>query len=380
MFAVNGYRQGFLVGALSFCGFFGGALVGLQVAPLVVQYLTGAFARVLVSLALVFGLALIGQAVAAWAGGRLRGAISSQQGRRIDDVGGVVVSVLALLMVAWMVAAPLAASPLPALSRAVRNSAILQGIDTVVPDAARVLYNRLQETIAGGDFPKVFGDLTPTQIRDVPAPDPALLALPVVEQVHPSVVQLTGTAPSCRRRIEGTGFVYAPEHVMTNAHVIAGTEGPIHVETVGEARAGRVVYVDADRDLAVVYVPSLTAPPLPWAPEMAESGADAIVVGYPLDGPYTPVSARVRDVSKVKGPNIYENRDVIREVYILRTTVRSGNSGGPLLDIEGRVLGVIFAAALDDPETGFALTPTEIQPVADTAATLRDPVSTGACT
>jgi S1-C subfamily serine protease len=380
MFAINGYRQGFLVGALSFCGFFGGALVGLQVAPLVVQYLTGAFARVLLSLGLVFGLALFGQSVAAWAGGRLRGAISSEHGRRIDDVGGVVVSVLALLMVAWMVAVPLASSPLPALSRAVRNSAILHGVDAVVPDAARVLYNRLQDTIASGDFPRVFGDLTPTQVREVPEPDPALLALPVVEQVRPSVVKVTGTAPSCRRLIEGTGFVYAPEHVMTNAHVVAGTEGPVTVETVGESRPGRVVHYDADRDLAVIYTPNLSAPPLPWAPELARAGADAIVVGYPLDGPYTPVAARVRDVSMVKGPNIYEDRDVVRQVYILRTTVRSGNSGGPLLDTDGRVLGVIFAAALDDDETGFALAPSEVLPVADAAATRRDPVPTGRCT
>ena len=380
LFAVNGYRQGFLVGALSFCGFFGGALVGLQVAPLIVQSLSGAFTRVLVSLALVFGLALLGQTAAAWAGGRLRGAISNEHGRRVDDVGGILVSVLALLMVAWMVAVPLASSPLPALSRAVRNSAILHGIDGVVPDAARILYNRLQDTIASGDFPKVFGDLTPTDVRQVPPPDPALLALPVVEQVHRSVVKVNGTAPSCRRLIEGTGFVYAPEHVMTNAHVVAGTEGPVTVETIGESRAGRVVHYDADRDLAVIYAPQLTSPPLPWAPGVAETGTDAIVVGYPLDGPYTPVSARVRNVNMVKGPNIYEDRDVVRQVYILRTTVRSGNSGGPLLDIDGRVLGVIFAAALDDPETGFALTPAEVMPVADAAATARDPVSTGRCT
>jgi hypothetical protein len=380
MFAVNGYRQGFLVGALSFCGFFGGALVGLQVAPLVVPYLTGAFARVLVSLALVFGLALLGQSVAAWAGGRLRGAITNENGRRLDDAGGVVVSVLALLMVAWMVAGPLAASPLPALSRAVRNSAILHGVDAVVPDPARVLYNRLQDTIANGDFPKVFGDLTPTQAREVPAPDTALLALPVVEQVRPSVVKVTGNAPACRRNIEGTGFVFAPEHVMTNAHVVAGTEGPVTVETIGESQVGRVVYYDPDKDLAVIYSPGLTAAPLPWAPAEVSTGADALVVGYPLDGPYTPVAARVRDMIRVKGPNIYEDREVVREVYVLRSTVRSGNSGGPLLDTQGRVLGVIFAAALDDAETGFALAPSEVWPVAEATAILRDAVSTGRCT
>lgn len=380
LFAVNGYRQGFLIGALSFFGFFGGALIGLQLAPWVVSSMTGAFARVLVSLSLVFGLALVGQAGAGWLGGRLRHAIHNQRGQRVDDVGGVIVSVLALLAVAWMVAVPLASSPMTGLARSVRNSAILHAVDAVVPNGARVLYDRLQDTIAAGDFPQVFGDLTPTRARQVDPPDPALLALPAVEGAHPSVVKVTGTAPSCRRRIEGSGFVYAPQHVMTNAHVVAGTEGGVNVETTGASATGRVVYYDPDRDLAVIYVPGLTAPALAWSAQRPRSGDDALVVGYPLDGPYTPAAARIRDTNMVRGPNIYEDYEVVRQVYTLRTDVRSGNSGGPLLDTSGAVLGVVFAAALDEGETGFALTPTEVMPVADAASGLRDPVGTGACT
>jgi S1-C subfamily serine protease len=380
MFAINGYRQGFLVGALSFCGFFGGALVGLQIAPWIVQSMSGALSRVLVSLALVFGLALLLQAAAAWAGGRLRHSITNQHGKKIDDIGGIFVSVLALLMVAWMVAVPLASSPLPGLARSVRNSAILHGIDAVVPNGARVLYNRLQDTIAGGDFPKVFGDLTPTQATQVSPPDPALLALPEVAAVHPSVVKVTGDAPECRRRIEGSGFVFAPEHVMTNAHVVAGTQGLITVESNGADLPGRVVYFDSDRDLAVIFVPGLTATPLAFDDNVVASGTDSLVLGYPLDGPYTPVAARIRDVMTVRGPNIYDDHDVVRQVYVLRATVRSGNSGGPVLGTDGRVLGVVFAAAVDDDQTGFALTPEEAQPVADAAANLQNAVDTGNCT
>ena len=380
MFAVNGYRQGFVVGALSFCGFFGGALVGLQVAPWLVEAMATAFVRVVVSLSLVFGLALLGQAAAAWTGGRLRGAISNEHGRKADDIGGVVVSVLALLMVAWMVAGPLASSSLPSLSRSVRNSVILHGVDAVMPDGARVLNNRLRDAIAGGEFPNVFGDFTPTRAREVPAPDPALVGSPAVAAARGSVVKVIGNAPSCRRWIEGSGFVYAPQRVMTNAHVVAGTQGALTVEVNGEARSGRVVYYDPNRDLAVLYVPNLSAPPMSWADALAETGDDAIVIGYPLNGSFTPAPARIRDVSNVKGPNIYENETVFREVYTLRATVVNGNSGGPLLDTSGRLLGVIFAAAVDDPETGFALTRTEARPIADAAAALRQPVSTGPCT
>jgi S1-C subfamily serine protease len=380
MFGLNGYRQGFLIGALSFCGFFGGALAGLQLAPWIVDKVDSAFMRVVISLAAVFGLALAGQAAAAWAGGRIRGAITSPRARKADDVGGIFVSIVALLVVSWMVAGPLASSSLPSVSRSVRNSVIIQGIDSVMPDEARILYNRLRDTIAGGDFPNVFGDLTPTQARDVPPPDPALVGSPAVVAAQGSVVKVTGNAPTCRRRIEGSGFVYAPQRVMTNAHVVAGTQGNLTIEVGEETRVGRVVLYDPSRDLAVLYVPGLRAPPMQWSEEIAQSGTDAIVVGYPLDGPFTPVSARVRDVSKVKGPDIYEDQTVVREVYTIRAEVRSGNSGGPLLDTNGLLLGVIFAAALDDPETGFALTQHEARPVADQAAVLTEPVPTGPCT
>jgi S1-C subfamily serine protease len=380
MFALNGYRQGFVVGALSFVGFFLGALIGLQAAPLVVTHIGDPIARVLISLGSVFGLALIGQSIAAWAGTRLRHAITSENGRRIDDIGGIAVSVLALLLVAWMVAGPLASSSMPTVAREVRNSAILGAVDAVMPDEARVLYNGLRETIADGDFPNVFGDLTPTRARQVAPPDPQLANSAAVKAARSSVVKVVGSAPSCRRRIEGSGFVYAPQHVMTNAHVVAGTRGALTVEVNGGQASGRVVYYDPERDLAVLYVPGLRVPAMEWAPQLAGTGDDAVVIGYPLDGPYTATSARVRDVRRVRGPDIYEERTVVREVYTLRSTVRSGNSGGPLLDPSGHVLGVIFAAAVDDPETGFALTVTESRPVADAAVSRTSAVGTGGCT
>lgn len=379
VFAVNGYRQGFLVGALSFVGFFGGALLGLQLAPLIVTHLSSAAARIIVSLIAVFGLATLGQGIAAWAGTRLRRAIHSENGQRIDNVGGILVSVVALLLVAWMVAGSLASSAMPLVSRSVRNSVILGAVDDVMPSQARVLYNSLRETIANGDFPNVFGDLTPTNARDVPAPDPALAKSSVVVKAHSSVVKVTGTAPSCSRRIEGSGFVYASGYVMTNAHVVAGTRGVLTVEVGSDQEYGRVVLYDPSRDLAVIYVPGLDAPALSWAADQAETEDDAIVLGYPLDGPYTASSARVRDVRQVKGPNIYDDGTVVREIYTIRSKVRSGNSGGPLISTDGDVLGVIFAAAVDDPDTGFALTAEEAAGDAKAGSQRTEAVNTGAC-
>jgi S1-C subfamily serine protease len=380
MFALNGYRQGFLVGALSFFGFFGGALVGLQLAPFIVEQMDSPLARVLVSLLAVFGLALGGQALAAWAGTRLRHAIRSEQGRRADDIGGIAVSVAALLLVAWMVAGPLGSSSIPAVNSSVRHSAILHAVDKIMPNQARVLYNGLRDTIANGDFPDVFGGITPTQAKDVPAPDPALANSVAVKTASASVVKITGSAPTCRRRIEGSGFVFAPDRVMTNAHVVAGTTGSLSVEVGNRRDFGQVVYYNPELDLAVLFVPGLNAPAMSWAAGAADTGDDAIVVGYPLDGPFRATSARVRDVRNVQGPDIYEKNTVVREVYTLYSDVRSGNSGGPLIDPSGHLLGVIFAAALDDPQTGFALTAHEARPVADASVDQTRSVSTGACT
>jgi S1-C subfamily serine protease len=380
MFAVNGYRQGFLVGALSFVGFFGGALVGLQLAPLVVEHVDSAFMRVAISLAAVFGLAVGGQALAAWAGTRLQNSITTPGGRKADNIGGIFVSVVALLLVAWMVAGPLGSSSVPSINRAIRNSAIINGIDAVMPDQARVFYNSLRDTIADGAFPNVFGDLTPTRVKDVGPPDPALANSKAVALARGSVVKVTGSAPDCRRKIEGSGFVFAPQHVMTNAHVVAGTRGPVTVELNGSRKSGKVVYFDPERDLAVVDVPGLTANALSWATSQAESGADAVVVGYPLNGPFKAVSARIRDVSNVPARDIYDKQTVVREVYAIRSTVQSGNSGGPLMNPDGTLLGVIFAAALDDPETGFALTDSVAKPVTTATATATTEVDTGPCT
>jgi S1-C subfamily serine protease len=380
LFGINGYRQGFLVGALSFVGFFGGALIGLQLAPLVVDRFEQPLGRIVVSLVIVFGVALGGQALAAWAGNRLRRAISNPSLRRLDDAGGVIVSVIALLLVAWMIAAPLGSSALPGVAKAVRQSAILHGVDTVMPDAARSVYNGLRDSIADSDFPDVFGGLTPTEVTDVPAPDPALAKSDAVVTAKRSSAKILGTAPSCSRRIEGSGFVFAPEHVMTNAHVVAGTKGALTVEINGKRERGRVVLYDPLRDLAVVYVPGLQAPTLKWASGEAESGDNAIVIGFPLNGPFTATSARVRDNRKVRGPNIYDDTTVTREVYTLRSKVRSGNSGGPLITSNSTVLGVVFAAAVDDPDTGFALTADEAAPVAQSGATRTEAVATGSCT
>jgi S1-C subfamily serine protease len=154
----------------------------------------------------------------------------------------------------------------------------------------------------------------------------------------------------------------------------------VRVETAGGSKSGQVVVFDPQRDLAVIYVKGLNVPPLTFAAKEAPSGADAIVLGYPLNGPYDAQSARVREVRKITGPDIYDSGKVTREVYTIKALVRNGNSGGPLLASDGSVLGVIFAAAADDPRTGFAVTAVAAGTVAELGRTRTERADTGDCT
>lgn len=378
LFAISGYRQGFVIGALSLGGFFSGVLIGLQLGPLLAKQFADGTVRMIVALAVILALAVLGQTLAGWLGTSLRKAIFNRPLQHLDDAGGAIVSVVAVLLAAWLVAVPMGSTPFPGINKAVRSSAILGGINGLMPEQAQALSSALRETLDTNGFPDVFGGLARTQAREVAEPDPALKNSKIVQTSKQSVLKVLGAAPSCSRRIEGTGFVYADERVMTNAHVVAGTKEVV-VETTRGQLEGDVVVYDPKRDLAVIRVPGLKAPIMPFVTKEATSGASAIVLGYPQDGPYNAQSARVRDVGDITGPDIYESANVTREIYTIKSLVRSGNSGGPLIAPNGSVLGVIFAAAADDKNVGFALTAAEAAPIAKLGRESTRAVKTGEC-
>jgi len=201
------------------------------------------------------------------------------------------------------------------------------------------------------------------------------------------VVKIVGSAPACSRQIEGSGFVYAPQHVITAAHVVAGVTRPVPpangtgptVTTVDGVRyRSRVVFYDPKIDIAVLYVPGLNLAPLHFA-DSANPGDNAVVAGYPLDHPFTAVAARIGQVQWVKGPDIYRTGQVDRQIYQIRAVVEPGNSGGPLLSASGTVDGVMYAAALGLPHTGFVLTTSQVQADANAGANATVPVSTQGC-
>jgi S1-C subfamily serine protease len=212
----------------------------------------------------------------------------------------------------------------------------------------------------------------------VASPDPALVNNPVVLAAQPSVVKVRSLAPGCQKVLEGSGFVISPDRVMTNAHVVAGSNS-VQVYASGNPFDATVVSYDPSVDIAILAVPNLPPSPLTFAQAEAKSGASVVVLGYPGGGNFTATPARIRETIKLSGPDIYRDpAPVTRDVYTIRADVEQGNSGGPLIDLNGHVLGVVFGAAVDDAETGFVLTADEVAGQLSRIGAAQ-PVATGAC-
>lgn len=377
--AVSGARQGVITALPAFIGVLLGAVAGIKLAPLVVEHIESTPTRVAFAVAVFVLLVALGETLGVWLGRSVRQKIKSPKLTGVDNALGAIVQGAVVFVVAWLIALPLVTvGGLPGLASAIRGSVVLGGVDNMMPPAAQRLPDELRKLLDVSGFPAAVDPFDRTPSKEVDPPDPALQRSEVVQRVAPSVLKIRAKAPSCSRALEGTGFVVSPERMMTNAHVVAGTS-QVSVETADGPLDARVVLYDPSTDVAILAVPGLTAPALPFADEPAQSGQDGIVLGYPLDGPYTASPARVRDLINLSGPDIYDASTVNREVFTLRALVRSGNSGGPLVDTQGRVIGVIFGAAVDESETGFALTAKEVDEELDAAPGLSRSVDTGNC-
>ena len=379
-FAVAGYRQGFIVGVLSFAGFLGGAAVGAVVAPSVARSVVHQQTKqALVAIVVVFLAAMIGQLVASAIGAALRSRVSWRPATFLDSAAGAAVSVLSVLLIAWLIGSAVVNAPFAAISAQVNRSLVLQGVDKVMPPSAKTMFSDFRSLLASGPYTQVFGALGAEPALTVAAPDPNVLKSPGLAHAENSIVKVIGVATSCSKRIEGSGFVFAPDHVLTNAHVVAGVDEDQMVYTrLGSHYPAHVVFFDPERDVAVLDVPGLNATPLTFAGPASE-GADAIVAGYPLDHSFTTVAARIDLDQTASAPDIYQSRTVTRQIYSVRALVQEGNSGGPLLAPDGQVDGVVFAAAVGVKDTGFALTASEVTPDAQAARDSTSPVSTRGC-
>jgi S1-C subfamily serine protease len=378
-YAISGYRQGLVVGALSLGGFLGGALLAMLLVPAVTQSMTAGLQRSFIVLVGVLLLAWLGQLMGALVGGKVREQLTFRPVQMVDQLLGAIAGLISVALVIWFVGGALRASPSPSVARVVASSRVLAAVDTVVPDQLTALANSFRNAVAGSSFPRVFAGVGREQIRSVTPPDRGAMPAVVLTKAERSIVKITGEARSCSRGQEGSGFVVANERVATNAHVVAGVRQPsVQVRGTGRPYQARVVLFDSQRDIAVLAVPGLVAPALRLGNDL-DSNADAVVAGFPRNGPFSAFPARVRSVIEATGEDIYGKPGVARQVYSLYAQVEPGNSGGPLLAVDGALAGIVFAKSLDDPATGYALTLSESRQDLLAGSTATQQVSTGGC-
>jgi S1-C subfamily serine protease len=366
LLALFGWAQGFVAGALALLGFAFGAWVGTRIGPLVLH--DGRRSP----WAPAFGLigALVAGAVFALGfeglGARLRGRMSSPAASTVDGMLGAVLTGCVGLCLAWVLGA-LALANGGEARREVQRSSILQALNGVLPPSSGLI-----DALARLDpFPRIDGP----EAR-VPAPTASIARADGVRAARQSVVKILGSA--CGLGVEGSGWMAGDGLVVTNAHVVAGQKDTrVLPEGHRPGVEARAVAFDPHNDIAVLRVSGLSLPALTLAAD-PRAGTSAAILGFPGNGPYDVRAGRLGQTREVITQDAYGRGPVRRSIASLRGAVRSGNSGGPMVDEQGDVVTTVFAATTSGPRGGFGV------PNAIVRSTLRKArgsagVSTGAC-
>ncbi|QYJ03702.1 MarP family serine protease [Nocardioides panacisoli] len=379
-YALSGYWQGFITGAFATVGLLAGGLFGIWLAPIA---LSGVEPSIWVSLGALFIVILsasLGQAVLQYAGSKVREKVTWQPARFLDALGGAALSAFAVLLVAWALGVAVSGTRIVGVTEQVRNSQVLSKVNEVLPSSAPSALGAFNNVVGLGFFPRYLEPFAPERIVEVGPGPRRVLEDPDVVAARRSVLKVRGTNV-CGRGVEGTGFIYEDNRVMTNAHVVAGVREPV-VEIGQERVPAQVVAFDSDLDIAVLRLDTQDLPSLQFDIQggpAAEARDPVAVLGYPEDGPYDAQPGRIRSEQRLRSPDIYGRGTVLRDVYSIRSLVRPGNSGGPIVTEDGDVAGVVFAASVTDNETGYAVTAGQVSEIADASRDDTSPASTGDC-
>ena len=374
----SGWRQGAFAAILSAVGVIAGLIVGLSVAPWALSAMSSQLVRIVTLVALIVLLVGLGHGVGSAAGSQLRRTVQARWLQFADSAVGALFNALAAVLVFWFIATPLAASFPGQVGASLRESKVLAAIDVAVPPVFSQVPARLALLLDETGLPPLVSPFGTARGAHVDAPNPAAVSPEMVDRVRPAVVHVMGDSGLCQRRLMGSGFVIEANYVLTNAHVVAGTDR-VSLDTVVGVKDAEVVFYDPDVDIAVLRADNLGIAPLRWSERELGVGDDAVVMGYPQSGPFEAAAARIRGRLNISGPDIYVAGRVERQAYTVRGSIRQGNSGGPLLDTRGAVVGMIFGASIDSTETGYALTAEQVRQRVGDVRRLRGSVDTQTC-
>jgi S1-C subfamily serine protease len=370
LLAFYGYLQGFIIGGLSLAGFALGAFLGTRLAPLL---LTDGSHSPYAPLFGLIGALLVGGVFASGLeglGSRVRSALRIPYFKQVDGLFGAALTACVGLGIAWIIGAvALDSSTSTPLRDEIQGSTILRALDQLLPPSGPIL-----DALARFDpLPSVRGPEA-----NVANPTRRVLASRGVRAARPSVVRVYGTA--CGLGVEGSGWVAAPQLVVTNAHVVAGeADTTIQIGGAGAGRHADVVRFDPHDDIAILRVPGLMLRSLAIAPR-SPAGTSAAILGYPLDGAFDAEPGRIGQTESVRTQNAYGEGHIQRSITALRGRVRPGNSGGPMVDSSGRVVATVFASITGTPRAGgFAVPNALVQRQLVKARRRRGVVGTGHC-
>ena len=353
----NGYRRGFWLSAAQYAGLVIGVLLGATAATPVLNYLEihNTVARPLGAvLVLVIGGSL-GSSLGFAAGEPIRRKIlRTGVHTSTDSIGGAVLSAVAVITMCWFLGLSFSRGPSQEVAQQIQRSVVLHTLDNLAPRPPAFLAS-IQGILSGVSFPPVFAGLEPA--IGAPLPLPASVDTPGVNRAAQAVVKISSLG--CGGLVTGSGFPVGSGYILTNAHVVSGTSRHTILTPAGAELPGTVVFFDPERDVAVLYVPDYRSAPLTFGP--AQRGTKGAVIGYPGGGPEQVSPAVVDGRIDAEGRDIYNANLVTRQIFVIQARVRPGNSGGPLVDLEGRVLGLVFATSAGDPNQAYALTDDEIQ-------------------
>lgn len=370
---LRGLKYGFLTQVFSIIGFFGGLYLGSLLAAWVTNLGHGATIRAAIALVITFSCGIILSSLGELAGSKLRHLSKQIHLEQVDAVLGAIFEIGAALVAIWLVASPLSNLQLDNVAHEVRGSRIIAALERKLPAAPNAIA-KLEHLIEPNGFPKVFLGPEPA-ITPVAPPSPEVFSAAVAKSAT-SVVKIEGLG--CGGIVEGSGFVAANGTIVTNAHVIAGIPHPSVIDRNG--RHDTIpVYFDPNLDLAILRVNNLAGSPLSMATQDAPTGTQGAVLGYPGGGPFSATGATVLDEILAIGRNIYGTGTTTRQIYEVGADVQPGNSGGPLINVDGTVIGVVFAKSESDANVGYSLTSQAALTALRQADGRTAPVDTGAC-
>lgn len=373
---ILGVRSGALPQLLGLAGAAVAALAGLAILPAAAHLLDGLnpAIRAIVVLSVLLGLVGLGEALGATAGRAASKALGTGLLGALDQVSGAVVGAAQAILILWLAGGVIASGPFPSLSQIAQKSTTLRVVDAFFPPPTELVLG-LGQILDDSGLGNVFIGLEQLPAPDIELPSDAL-ARQIGQRAAPSVLRVV--ADGCDQRASGSSFVVARGYLVTNAHVVVGARSVI-VQTSGESFKATPVLVDLELDVALLYAPGVTAPPLAFAATDPTRGALGATVGYPGGGNETVERATVAATYNATGLDVTGEARVTRRIIELRARVIPGDSGGPFVLQDGTVGGVVFAQSKVDPAVGYALSPTEVLDRVNASIGQTLAVDTGPC-